>query len=164
VLHHVIAIAADALAVLPLSPAQFGESVDEDADGRRDLARGDERVETLRHGGRKGRDVQPAQPRAAEAVEEIDDREALAAARITGRQIDDQRPVGGRAQRIPLQRAGMELLDLDRAFHRRNALVQGLGKSGGRPLSLRVRCSSISWTRTAGATVETGTKPLSAPQ
>ena len=43
-------------------------------------------------------------------------------------------------------------------------LAHGDGKTGGRPESLRVRCNSISETRMVGATVLTGTKPLSAPQ
>ncbi len=43
-------------------------------------------------------------------------------------------------------------------------LAHGDGNTGGRPESLRVRCSSISETRIVGATVLTGTKPLSAPQ
>ena len=40
----------------------------------------------------------------------------------------------------------------------------GLGISGGRSLPSSARCSSISCISTAGATVETGTMPLSAPQ
>ena len=40
----------------------------------------------------------------------------------------------------------------------------GLSRMGGRSLPSTVRCSSISCSSTAGATVDTGTFPLSAPQ
>ncbi|EAU63483.1 hypothetical protein STIAU_7007 [Stigmatella aurantiaca DW4/3-1] len=117
VLHQVVAVAPDGVAVDPLAAAKRGPRIGEHADDGRNLTGGDERVQPLRHAERERRGVRPRAAAVGEGVQEVDDRVALIAVAVARGQVHRQLPAGGISQRVRLQGGRLHLARLKHSLH-----------------------------------------------